>query len=242
MILMASRKKIYRFNMAPKILFKFPSRTRPQRFFETLDNIHSMADDKENFRIACTLDVDDETMNNAGVLDRIKRYPKTVAYLGNSRSKVDAFNRDMDDIAIEYPWDICVAVSDDMRFIVYGFDNLIREGFQYNAPDFDGLLHYPDQDAKHIIPVLYIAGRKYYNRDLFIYNPIYWSLFVDNESMEVGKIRNKYHYLGIQLINHLNPAYGHLPRDEQFNRQQDMWGHDEKIFIIRQANNFGYDR
>lgn len=219
-----------------KILFKFPSRTRPGRFFETLDNLHSMVADKVNFHIVCTLDLDDHTMNNEEIKATIAKYPNTSAMWGHSKTKIDAFNRDMEEIT---GWDICVAVSDDMRFTVYGFDNLIREGFQNNAPDLDALLHYMDNDAKHIIPVLYIAGRKYFNRDLFIYNPIYWSLFCDNESMHVAQLRGKYFFMGLQILNHLNPAYGHLPRDEQFNKQQDMWGRDERIFNIRKANNFG---
>lgn len=220
-----------------KILFKLVSRSRPERFFKTLENLHSMIADKDNFHIVCTLDEDDPTMNNEEVRARINTYGYTTAMYGHSRSKIDAFNRDMLDIT---GWDIVVAVSDDMQFIVYGFDSLIREGFRCNAPDFDALLHYPDQDAQHIIPVLYIAGRKYFNRDLFIYNPIYESLFCDNESKEVAELRGKYFYMGIRLVNHLNPAYGHLPRDEQFNRQQDLWGRDERVYMIRKANNFGF--
>lgn len=219
-----------------RILFKFPSRGRKQRFFNTLDNLHANIADKDKFHIVCTLDEDDMEMNNELVKMQITSYPNTTPMYGKSKSKIDAFNRDMDEIT---GWDICVAVSDDMQFIINGFDNLIREGFQYNAPDFDALLHYPDNDAKHIIPVLYVAGRKYFNRDLFIYNPIYWSLFCDNESAEVAKMRGKYFYMGIQILNHLNPAYGHLPRDEQFDKQQNMWGRDERIYITRKLNNFG---
>jgi hypothetical protein len=199
-----------------KILFKLVSRSRPERFFKTLDNLHQMIAEKDNFHIACTLDEDDHTMNNVEVRAKIDTYAYTTAMWGLSRSKIDAFNRDMLDID---GWDIVVAVSDDMQFIVYGFDQIIREGFRCNAPDYDALLHYPDQDAQHIIPVLYIAGRKYFNRDLFIYNPIYESLFCDNESKAVAELRGKYFYMGIRIVHHLNPAYGHLPRDAQFDRQ-----------------------
>jgi hypothetical protein len=219
-----------------KILFKFASRSRPKRFFDTLDNIHSMVADKDNYHVVCTLDLDDPTMYNEEIMRDTEKYSNTTLMYGLSKSKIDAFNRDMEELT---GWDIVVAMSDDMRFIIYGFDNLIREGFQYNAPDLDALLHYPDNDAKHMIPVLYIAGRKYFERDLYIYNPIYWSLFCDNESMHCAQIRNKYFFMGIQIVNHLNPAYGHLPRDDQFDKQQGMWGRDERIFNIRKANNFG---
>jgi hypothetical protein len=196
-----------------------------------------MIADKDNFHIVCTLDEDDMTMYSQEVRDRISSYAYTTAMWGWSCSKIHAFNRDMLEID---GWDIVVAVSDDMQFTVFGFDNLIREGFRCNAPDTDGLLHYMDNDAKHIIPVLYIAGRKYFNRDLFIYNPIYESLFCDNESMEVAQVRGRYFFMGLQILNHLNPAYGHLPRDAQFDRQQNLWGRDERVFNIRKANKFGF--
>ncbi len=220
-----------------KILFKFPSRSRPERFFITLDNLHAMIVDKDNFHIACTLDLDDSSMNNEEAKARIASYSNTTAMYGYSKSKIDAFNRDMLEID---GWDICVAVSDDMQFTVVGFDNILREAFRCNAQDTDGLIHALDQDAKIAVPVLYVAGRRYFERDLWIYNPLYLSVFSDNESMEVAKIRNKYFYIGIKILNHLNPAYGHLPRDEQFNRQQDLWGHDENIYNRRKVNNFGY--
>lgn len=219
-----------------KILFKFPSRSRPERFFKTLDNLHSMIADKCNFHIVCTLDEDDTQMNTAENHTRINGYAYTTAMWGRSKSKIDAFNRDMIELD---GWDIVVAVSDDILFTVYGFDELIREGFRCNAPDLDALLHYPDNDAKHIIPVLYVAGRKYFKRDLYIYNPIYESLFCDNESMEVAQLRGRYFFMGIQILNHLNPAYGHLPRDAQFDKQQNLWGRDEGVFHIRKANKFG---
>src|SRR5207247_2018888 len=80
------------------ILCKFPSRMRVQRFFETLDNMHSMIADKENFHIVCTLDLDDTTMNTEEIKAKIAMYPNTSAMWGYSKTKIDAFNRDMTDI------------------------------------------------------------------------------------------------------------------------------------------------
>lgn len=220
-----------------KILFKFPSRSRPDRFFETMDSIMKNLTDKVNFHILATLDTDDATMHNPAVEERIMQYPNTSIAWGLSTSKIEAFNRDL---PLE-GYDILVAVSDDMQFIIYGFDQLIREGFRCNCPDFDGLLHYPDNDAKHVIPVLYIAGRIYVLRDRCIYHRAYKSLFCDNESMAVAQFRGKYFYMGIQIINHLNPAYGHLPRDIQFDMQQALWNVDERTFNFRQSNNFFLD-
>lgn len=216
------------------ILFKYASRGRAQRFFDGMDSIVNNLGIKDKYHISCTLDSDDTVMNNEEVIRKIFSYPNVSISWGISMSKINAFNRDMPD----YDWDICIAMSDDLRFIVYGFDELIREGFRINAPDTDALLHYPDQDAKHVIPILYVAGKKYYDRDGYIYHPDYKSLWADNDSQSVAILRGKYHFLGIQIVNHLNPAYGHLPRDAMFDRQQEDWGHDEAIFIERQRNKF----
>lgn len=217
-----------------KILFKYPSRSRPDRFFTGLDNIISMVANKNDYHILCTLDEDDPTMNNDTVKERLQSYSNTSVAWGLSKSKVDAFNRDMPNEG----YDILVGMSDDMKFIAYGFDELFREGFRINAPDFDGYMHYPDQDAKHMLATLYVGGRTFYQRFGYIYHPSYLSVFCDNETQDVAQILGKYHYLGIPLVHHLNPAYGHLPRDEMFNRQQDMWNTDEANYHKRKLKYF----
>lgn len=223
------------------ILFKYPSRGRPDRFFDGLDSIVNNIDQKDKYCISCNLDLDDDTMRGDAFIERVDKYKNIHLSYGYSQSKIDAFNRDIFDaytINGKFDWDILIGMSDDMRFIVYGFDQLIREGFRINAPDTDMLLHYSDQDARHAVPVLYVAGKKYYERDGYIYHPSYRSLFCDNESMEVAIMRDKYRYMGIQIVNHLNPAYGHLPRDAMFNKQQDDWGRDEANFIERRRHKF----
>lgn len=216
------------------ILFKYASRGRPGRFFDGMDSIVNNLGIKDKYHISCTLDSDDTVMNNEEVIRKIFSYSNVSISWGVSLSKIDAFNRDMPD----YPWDICIAMSDDLRFIVYGFDELVREWYRCNAPDTDGLCHALDNDAKLAVPVLYISGKKYYERDGYIYHPSYKSLFSDNDSMCMAMHRGKYFFTGVQIINHLNPAYGHLPRDEMFNRQQDDWAADELNFIERRKRKF----
>ncbi len=226
-------------NNPVKILFKYPSRSRPERFFEGMDSIYKNLSDKNNFAVLATFDSDDDSMNNEDVKRRFYEYPNAEPVYGKSISKIHAINRDMDRHPMANDFDILVCMSDDMRFNTFGFDDMMRVDMNYLLPDFDGILHYPDQDAKSALATLYVAGRKWWEfRGKHIYQPSYKSLWCDNEEQEVAKMLNKYRYPGYNICLHLNPAYGHLPRDPLFNEQQGHWGEDEMNYNERKARNF----
>ena len=219
-----------------KILFKYPSRGRKDRFFDGLDSIVNNLHDLENFHISCTLDEDDTVMNDKDVIAKINEYPNTTIEWGKSNSKINAINRSMPN----YDWDIVVNHADDMRFIMYGFDVLIRN--EFNANGLDTLLHIPDQDAKEALATMYIAGKDYYNRLGFIYNEAYQSLFCDNEAQESAQQLGCYRFAKncYGVLKHLNSAYGYLERDEMFNRQQEIgWSLDMQTYHERKKINFG---
>lgn len=218
----------------PFKLFKYPSRSRPERFFKSLDSIYNNASDKDYFHVSCTLDSDDVTMNDAEVIKKINAYQNISISWGYSDSKVEAINRSMPDI----DWDIVICMSDDMMFDIYGFDVMIGVDMMTHFPDGDGILHYPDQDAREYLATMYIAGRKFYDRFGYIYHPSYKSLWCDNEVMQIAQKLGKYKYCGYRINSHYNPAYGHLPKDEMFNRQQSFWNEDQANFEARKARNF----
>jgi len=218
-----------------RILYKYPSRNRPDRFFQGLDTITNLSADKEWYHVACTLDLDDSTMNNESVIKRIESYPNTSIQWGISKSKIHAVNRDMPD----YPFDILINFSDDMRFNLYGYDQCVRVDMNAHFPNFEGLLHYPDQDAKEYLATMYIAGRKFYDTFGFIYDPEFKSLWCDNLVQSIAQHMGRYKYCGYQINTHLNPAYGHLEKDEMFLEQQGHWGHDELVY--RRIINEGLD-
>ena len=220
-----------------KILFKFPCRGRREVFFESLDSLNNNIRDRENYLISLTLDTDDEVLNNEEVINAINAYPNVQIEWGTSSSKIEAINRSMPD----HDWDVIVCWSNDMFATFYGFDDIFRESICAVFPDLDGLIHFPEQDAREALNVLYIATRKYYDRFGYIYHPSYKSLWCDNETMEVAKLLGRYHFFGIpNLYVHKNPAYHHyqIERDELFNHQQSFWHEDESNFRNRQSINF----
>lgn len=216
-----------------KILFKYPSRNRKDRFFNSLDSLYNNLYDGQNFRVAITLDDDDEVMNHPDVVERIENnYPNHIITFGKSDNKVHAINRDLPDYG-----DIIVVMSDDFFFTFYGFDEVIRSCFKETL---DCMVHLPDQDEKDKIATMYIAGRPFYNRFGWIYNPCYKSLFCDTELQEVAKKLELYKFFNYPgVIWHALPAYGHLPADQQWLDQQELgWDVDQKTYLERQANNF----
>lgn len=222
-----------------KILFKYPSRGRVERFFAGMDSIYNNLNDRQNFHVLITADTDDPTMNNEEIRERIKKYPNAFIIYGESKSKIDAINRDFDVVGEWKDFDILICMSDDMRFNTYGFDDMIRVDTNSLSPLFDCLMHYPDQDAKSALATLYVAGRRWFEfRNRKIYHPSYKSLWCDNEEMEVAKICGKYRYPGYLICLHMNPAYGHLERDALFNEQQGHWNDDERNYIERKSRNF----
>lgn len=83
-----------------------------------------------------------------------------------------------------------------------------------------------------------IMGRYYYLRDNYIYNPVYKSLFCDNEQMEVAQQRGRYKYIKKRLFNHNNPMHGVVPKDELFLLNQAYHKEDKATFEKRKADKF----
>jgi len=217
-----------------KILFKLPSRGRPDALGKTIRNI---LDFKENveYLIWVSLDDDDEIMQNP------KHYIDMGAYcewkFGVSKNKVHAVNRDMD--KIDYDWDILIAMSDDMEWQVQGFDNIIREKMKEHFPDLDGFLHFNDGYVGDKLCTMNIMGRKYYERFNYIYHPDYIGLWCDNESTEVAKKLGKYVYDPRIIFKHQHPANTHSAQwDESYIKYTKYDGQDNATYRRRKENNF----
>lgn len=220
-----------------KILFKFPSRERPDKFFAALDNIHDLIG-YDNFSILCSLDFDDKKMNTDYVRNRIMMYPKCIAAYWKSSCKVEAINRDME---LSNEWDIGVLMSDDMKFLVDGFGKIIVEDMEEHFPDLDGVLHYPDGHANEKLITLSIMGKRYYERDNYWYNPIYKSVACDNEFTSVAYVRGKCAYLDKRLFYHEHPIWGYGESDNLLLRNEEpiQYQLDLNTLEQRKAINFG---
>lgn len=222
-----------------KILLKFPTRNRPEKFFNVLDQIVGLAKSPD-YEILVSMDINDKMMANDQVRDRLKKYPMVRAFWGYSKSKIDAVNRDIEFVAPD--WDILCLVSDDFEFVKDGFDLRIIELMKEYFPDTDGVLHFNDGTPNGSrLMTLNICGRKYYERFGYIYHPNYCSLYADDENTEVAKMLGKHFYSPEVLFTHQHWLFNKSEPDElnKKNDSQEMYDKDRAVYLKRKENNFG---
>ena len=59
-----------------KIVIKFPTRNRPDKFLNCINNIFTHLADKVNTRVVVTADIDDATMFNKKMLMQINKFKR----------------------------------------------------------------------------------------------------------------------------------------------------------------------
>jgi len=210
-----------------KILVKYPSRNRKEKFYQNLNKMRVMANNSNDITYHFTIDDDEVDLYFIETLG------------GKSNNKIHAVNRDVP----ESDWDILVVMSDDMVCVTHGWDDIIRQDMNENFPDTDGVLHYNDGNQKANVMTMSIIGRKYYQRDGYIYNPEYQSLWCDVEATEVAHMRGKYKYMGDAtiLFAHHHPAWGFCLHDEQYRKTESpyYWQKDRQVIENNRAKNYG---
>jgi len=225
-----------------KILFKFASRSRPQKCLLGINNILTNLIDRENYLIFITADKDDGTMYNKQFMGQlaplIKGGSKIEIHFGKSKNKIDAINRDMELIDERFKWDILVNFSDDMEFVVRGFDTVIRQMMTQNFPDTDGNLHFNDGFTGRTVSTMSIMGRVYYNRFGYIYHPAYKSLWCDVEYTDVASKLRKIQYFNEVIYKHNHPANIGGVIDPQYQDTESFWKEDSDTYEKRKSKNF----
>jgi hypothetical protein len=212
------------------ICYSFASRSRPERFFQTLDNIIAMSASNDYFIVA-KLDEDDMTMNDPLIKERLLSYPMVIVKWGTSKSKIHAINRDLEG----FKYDILICASDDMRFRTIGFDNIIRK----NMPgSLDAFIHCPDDYAKDRVCTVSIMGKRYYQRDGYIYHEDYFSMWCDDEATEVAKARGCYVWLPEVAIEHLHYTNDRKAVKDELYWRNDTYNKDKVIYEQRKARGF----
>ena len=216
-----------------KILIKFPTRNRKDKFFEVLQKYYDFATDLSKIEFLITLDYDDDSMNNQEVIDKLKSYENLRFVFGKSNNKIHAVNRDIE----LGDWDIILLASDDMIPIEKGYDEQIRFNMTINYPNTDGILWFNDGNRKDL-NTLCILGKKYYERFGYIYHPDYKSLWADNEFMTVGNLLKKQIFIDKVIIHHQHPDWGYGGRDIIHSLNSNHDREDRMVFQRRQKMNF----
>jgi hypothetical protein len=223
--------------MTTKILIKFPTRERPEKFFQVLSLYYQKAKDLSNIEFLISCDLDDSTMNNPVVIKKLENAKKHINlnyYFGNSKTKIEAVNADIEKCK---NWDILLLASDDMIPICDGYDQIIRDDMFTYHRNGDGVLWYNDGN-RNDINTLCIFDKKYYERFNYIYNPEYTSLWCDNEFTEVSQFLGKCSKINKIIIEHAHPAYQKANFDKLYVKNESFFKKDEEIFNKRKNKNF----
>lgn len=220
-----------------KILIKFPTRDRVNKFFTVLDIYYNNINNLDLVEFCISIDDDDISMNNEEVLSRLDNYENLTTFIGSSKSKIEAINSDIDEFN---DWDIVLLASDDMIPQVKGYDDILRENMIKYYPDTDGVLWFFD-GYRRDLNTLCILGKKYYDRFGYIYHPGYKSFYCDNEFMIVADKLKKQTFIDQLIIRHEHPDVPQFRKeyDESYKKNQKYYPVDDAFFKLRQKNNFG---
>jgi hypothetical protein len=218
-----------------KLLIKFPTRNRKNKFFKVLRQYQNLCENLDNTYFLITLDNDDESMNPSNVEGIFNTFKNVKVIYGTSNSKIHAVNRD---IELVNDWDIVLLASDDMTPKVKGYDNIIRNKMKEFYSDTDGILWFNDGFQGEKLNTLCVLGKKYYERFNYIYHPDYKSCWSDNEFMEVGKILKKQTYIDSVIIKHEHPDWGYGNRDQIHTNNINDYQYDLGVYNRRKEINF----
>ena len=218
----------------PTLLVKLPTRSRPEKFFNTLDQYYKLLSGKRNVNFLITCDNDDITMNNDEVKARLSLYKNLTIKYGNHKSKIEAINADLNSDEFQ----IVLLASDDMIPVSNGYDDIIIDKMTNTFPDFDGIVWFDDGVQGNRLNTLCILGFTYYNRFGYIYNPEYKSLWCDTEFTMVGNMLNKQKYFDQVIIKHDHHSVTGTGNDELYNINERYESADRTIFNLRQSKNF----
>lgn len=217
-----------------KLLIKFPTRSRPEKFFSVLDKYYNLLDELSTTRFIISCDVDDLTMNCESVINKLKEYKNLEFYFSENKNKIEAINANMND----EDYDIILLASDDMIPQEKGYDTIIKQTFKKFFPDTDGVLWFNDGYQGQRLNTLCILGKKYYNRFGYIYNPTYVSLWCDTEFTDVSKILNRVKYIPHVIIKHEHPVWLGEKWDELQVKNDSFNNIDQINYENRKKHNF----
>lgn len=219
-----------------RILLKFPSRQRPDKFFQIVDMVYEFME-HDDWEILATFDVDDKSVTNSLFKERLLEYDRVRALWGTSTGKVSAINRDL---CFAGEFDILCLLSDDMH-PMKGFGPEIIKAY---ADGFSGLAHFPDGVVNDRLCTFSVMDKKYFDLFHWIYNPIYKSVYCDNEQHELAILLGRYKYIPIQIVRHLHPCYGMAQTDDLYKRNEDpiLYGIDGYTYREQKAKQFNYQK
>ena len=224
-----------------RILIKFPTRSRPEKFKAVLNKYIDNLSGKHDVHFVISMDRDDGSMNTVEMrsfLDAIASRVSLIYHYGDSKTKIEAINADM---AGENA-DILVLASDDMVPQVKDYDDIIASDMAHYFPDLNGALNYNDgyhKEKRQDLMTLSVLGWRLYEEWGYIYHPAYISLYADKEQTEVCRRTGRIVDLPQCIIKHEWPRQEEHDALMQRNENEAMYARDSAVFRYRKKWRFG---
>lgn len=222
------------------LLVKMPTRQRPDRFRYALNLLVKNMALPGDVHFLFTLDRNDPTgaelMTIINQLCAGTRAGYTIVE-GDSTGKINAVNRDLPEF--DKPWQSVIVASDDMH-ATPAWDRWATSAMAEYYPDGDGYVWFGDGFQKDICTIP-LMGRTEYDRLGYIYNPVYQSVFADDEQTHAAFARGKLTKIDHVLFRHDHPAWNSSLKPDalyQRNEAPAVWKHDETIYRARHAAGF----
>jgi len=224
-----------------KLLIKFPTRSRPDKFKEVLQKYINNLSGTFDVRFVITADNDDDTMNTQDMREwldgLIDRGIDLVYHYGDSKTKIEAVNANMEGEEA----DVLLLASDDMIPQMFGYDAIIMQSMEEAFPKFDGAIKFSDGLRNDYLMTLAVLGWKLYKKFGYIYHPDYKSLYADDEQTQACMMMNKFAVSPMCIIKHEWVAGGHPEADDMHKEQEapEMYMKDKAVFDRRKKIGFG---
>jgi len=225
-----------------RLLIKFPTRSRPEKFKTVLQMYIDYLSGKHDVRFVISCDEDDETMNNTEVRKWFASLQESgvniTPYYGHSKNKIEACNADMDDEV----FDVALLASDDMIPQLRGYDDIVMSLFEQTWPDFDGAIKFNDGLRNDALCTLPVIGYKLFKSIGHFYHKDYISLYADTEFTELCMMLGKYAVCETCIIKHEWVPGTHEDADELHAIQEapEMYEKDGATFNKRK-NDLKFD-
>jgi hypothetical protein len=210
------------------ILFNMASRSRPNKFKKLVSYIRTHC--TQPYLILAKIDDDDPGKDEYLT-------PGVEYAFGLSGSKIAAVNRGIP----KEGWDILVDVSDDFVFTNPFFDMIIRH---HCGPDDFVCFSEPFMETQirkgwnEEISIMHVCGVDYYNRFGYVYNPVYKSLFCDNENADVARKLGRFKKVNDKIFYHAHPAAGYPTMDAQYKHTDSFYYQDKAVYEKRKGEGF----
>lgn len=222
-----------------KISLIHPSRGRPEKAKSTYDYWMSQAAQSENIEHILSLDFSDRKNEQYGVKDG-ENY---VQFGSNSRIICDH-----NDCVVEATnaaaqvakGDVLIYLSDDFKCPM-AWDELIRLNFEeVNKQNIPCLLKVNDDLQPFTTDVLTIPimNRLLYQKLGYFWNPIYRSMFVDQDLYHVCKNNGWLAFASELIFTHEHYSVGKAERDATYTRSDLNWVTGQMIYMRRKLEGF----